>query len=983
MVVGESLLNDGAALALFIMFSDWIRVGGELWAAEKTTLYFVKFVFISPFLGAAFGLVTVLFMSFTNKRMLPEDNIMQISLTICCAYLSFYVAQHVLQISGALACCVAGFVLARYANPLILNVESMRSVWEAMEWFGNTLIFVLAGLIIGSGTISFLHAVDLLYILITYIVVFLVRGIMVGLFYPLLCYTGKGCSPREAIFLVHGGLRGAVSVALALSLVHSTARGQTTIDLRVARTVFFLAGGVATLTLLINATTAGIVLKKLSLLPDDVSATEVRIMRHYAQKRIRLKALDLLEQLQSKYPDNVDPQVVWQYCSIFQSSNTYGNEDQDIEKLENNTKSQAKASWFSCFFIGKNCGNIFCKCFRSSKPHNEENIFETHSSNFHEAVQIELSARLSWAFPSLERKKLAVNLPPSFLASVNASCEASSSRASGTYEELIGRKMQNIAQVARSIENMFPVQRRLPMQDQLLDSGQSLTNQLNRWNHRFGLQEENTILEEEGDHDIEEVKMSPISSQKSEYIFLNAHKKLEDQRSLKKTSSFSYVRQQDGSLVLKRNRSMLFSATPSTVPETKRSLSQQPICLNDAAYVITSPTLGAANNIEQDSSVNINSSVGHDVTSCEHEAGELREEILSQIRRAFLEIVRVHYWRQIRSGRLPRKSQTISILLNSIDYALERSHTSGLDDWSYMTQFHFQLFRNLTLKSKSAVACEAVNDVQTSKDIEGGSGNDTKSDSVYLKQYLDSTSPDNSNSFSDSSDVIRIGQRVPFDSVINFYSEKNLIDSAKQQSKKDGLDLVKNNDSSSNMVTSTRCLPSISNCFDKYESKYTIHHRNAQIVQLLIAFLEAHEYAQKKIRFYVGVKEGIKSSDEEIVLDESRALVETAKKLLSCIDPQIVTQQLSKQAARWILHMQEDAIVEFREEGVITGNDAEAMLNEIDLDRKKFSSNDNGDDPRHEGFNKKCTSYYYLYKGMFWIRNALNGVVLYFRHGCR
>jgi hypothetical protein len=300
-----------------------------------------------------------------------------------------------------------------------------------------------------------------------------------------------------------------------------------------------------------------------------------------------------------------------------------------------------------------------------------------------------------------------------------------------------------------------------------------------------------------------------------------------------------------------------------------------------------------------------------------------------------------------------------------------------------MTQFHVQLFRNLTLKSKSAVASEAVNDVQTSKDIEGGSGNDTKSDSVYLKQYLDSTSPDNSNSFSDSSDVIRIGQRVPFDSVINFYSEKNLIASAKQQSKKDGLDLVKNNDNSSNLVTSTRCLPSISNCFDKYESKYTIQHRNAQIVQLLVAFLEAHEYAQKKIRFYVGVKEGVKSSDEEIVLDESRALVETAKKLLTCIDPQIVTQQLSKQAARWILHMQEDTIVEFREEGVITGNDAEAMLNEIDSDRKKFSSNDNGDDPRHEGFNKKCTSHYYLVKGMFWIRNALNGVVLYFRHGCR
>ena len=108
--------------------------------------------------------------------------------------------------------------------------------------------------------------------------------------YPALAWErlGKPSTVNDAIFATWGGLRGAVSMALALALVSSTENGDTTISVDDSHRVFFCVGGVAALTLLINATTSGFVLDKLRLL-DVTNTLETRIMFHYVKKRIRLK----------------------------------------------------------------------------------------------------------------------------------------------------------------------------------------------------------------------------------------------------------------------------------------------------------------------------------------------------------------------------------------------------------------------------------------------------------------------------------------------------------------------------------------------------------------------------------------------------------------------------------------------------------------------------------------------------------------------
>jgi NhaP-type Na+/H+ or K+/H+ antiporter len=74
----------------------------------------------------------------------------QTSITVCCAYLTFFTAQYSAKGSGVLACCGAGLMLSWLAPPLILEPHTLHNIWSFIEWMGNTLIFLLAGLIIGG-----------------------------------------------------------------------------------------------------------------------------------------------------------------------------------------------------------------------------------------------------------------------------------------------------------------------------------------------------------------------------------------------------------------------------------------------------------------------------------------------------------------------------------------------------------------------------------------------------------------------------------------------------------------------------------------------------------------------------------------------------------------------------------------------------------------------------------------------------------------
>jgi NhaP-type Na+/H+ or K+/H+ antiporter len=114
---------------------------------------------------------------------------------------------------------------------------------------------------------------------------------MMAIFYPLFLGIKFDVSFSEYIFLTWGGLRGAVGIALALVVEQSTIAGNSIVSEIDGHRVFFIVGGVAGLSLVLNATTAQRLLFSLGLVEE--TSEEIRIMQHYARKRHGIHIYDI------------------------------------------------------------------------------------------------------------------------------------------------------------------------------------------------------------------------------------------------------------------------------------------------------------------------------------------------------------------------------------------------------------------------------------------------------------------------------------------------------------------------------------------------------------------------------------------------------------------------------------------------------------------------------------------------------------------
>lgn len=292
LIVGESLMNDGTAMVIFTLFFNMLK--GRVYNAGDIIQFFFNACIGSPLFGVVCGLIIVRWLRTCNRSLKEIDTTIQIAITICCAYLIFFVAQNPLEVSGVLACCGAGVMVAWLAPPLILSHETMHNVWGMIEWMGNTLIFLLAGLIIGTRTLSSVRRMDWLYVVVLYVLLMVIRFVIIAMFYPWLSQIGHRCTRNEAVFMGWAGLRGALAMALAL-IVEKERDGEDVEDQ--SSRLFFYVGGIAALTLLINATTAQWVLHKLKLVEENL---EQDIIMTQIRKRLRRKINRVVDQMKTE-----------------------------------------------------------------------------------------------------------------------------------------------------------------------------------------------------------------------------------------------------------------------------------------------------------------------------------------------------------------------------------------------------------------------------------------------------------------------------------------------------------------------------------------------------------------------------------------------------------------------------------------------------------------------------------------------------------
>ena len=205
----------------------------------------------------------------------------EVSLTVCAAYLTFFVGEHFFGVSGVLAVVGCGIYMGNYGDTQVSPEveEFLHEFWELLAYLANTCIFVLTGLIIFYSDMQF-DKVDLLKTILLYCGIMVIRALMFALFNPLIRRTHHYYpNMNETAICCWGALRGAVALALGM-LVYDNAELKNSSDpvrAQYGDLVLFHSAGIVVLTLLVNAMSVAKLLKFLGL--DRIDELKEKLFR--------------------------------------------------------------------------------------------------------------------------------------------------------------------------------------------------------------------------------------------------------------------------------------------------------------------------------------------------------------------------------------------------------------------------------------------------------------------------------------------------------------------------------------------------------------------------------------------------------------------------------------------------------------------------------------------------------------------------------
>ena len=268
LIEGESLLNDGTAFVIFLVFKD--MAGGKFDAPHAVAGKFVQLAAGGPIVGAAAAYATSIWL---RHHKCHGDAEIEITALTVAVLVIFFVSEQLLHVSGVLAVVAFGILIGKNQASIVGRkvMEKNHAWWTELCFIANSLIFGLAGVIIykkftdGDHNLVERGAPQLVRMLMVYVALHIIRGVVVfGFQAALLHRLGYGLSRKEAVVCVYGGLRGAVGLALALEVEHDTLIASTTrtlVTLHVSATVV--------LTLLVNGTTTAMLYNWLDIYPES------------------------------------------------------------------------------------------------------------------------------------------------------------------------------------------------------------------------------------------------------------------------------------------------------------------------------------------------------------------------------------------------------------------------------------------------------------------------------------------------------------------------------------------------------------------------------------------------------------------------------------------------------------------------------------------------------------------------------------------
>ncbi|MBM2293054.1 cation:proton antiporter [Sulfitobacter pseudonitzschiae] len=247
-IEGESLLNDAAAIALFGLFIGFVMLGVPDPNLSEALMRFPVLIAGGALTGWLAARLAVWIMALFNGHELA-----QISISVALPYLVYIGAEQSIGASGVIAVVTAGLTL-NLTGPGRLPPQAwanLRELWGVLAHWAGALIFILAALLIPR-LLEEVRITDFALIGVVIVAAIAARALILFGLLPLL--TVLRISPAierpYRVAILWGGLRGAVTLALALAVTESLR-----VPLEVKRVVGILATGFTLFTLVVQGTT--------------------------------------------------------------------------------------------------------------------------------------------------------------------------------------------------------------------------------------------------------------------------------------------------------------------------------------------------------------------------------------------------------------------------------------------------------------------------------------------------------------------------------------------------------------------------------------------------------------------------------------------------------------------------------------------------------------------------------------------------------